>query len=99
VITLVVLAAFAFCAFVVVGVLGAVMGLAGFVISLPFRLLGWTLKLVTLLIALPFLLVGGLIALVFGLLPFAPIALLTGLVWWLFRDRSRAQRSHASVAS
>lgn len=98
-ITLFVLGALAFSALVVVGVLGAVMGLVGFVISLPFRLLGWTFKLLGLLIALPFLLIAGCIALVFGLLPFAPIALLAWAVWWLFHDRSKPQRSHASVVS
>jgi hypothetical protein len=84
---------------VVIGVLGAVMGLVGFVITLPFRILGWTLKLVGFLIALPFLLVGGLVALVFGLLPFAPIALLAWFAWWLFHDRGKPDRSHASVVS
>jgi hypothetical protein len=99
VVSLFVLGALGFAALVVFSVLGAVLGLVGFAISLPFRLIGWTLKLGLFLLALPFLLVFGLIAAIFGLLPFAPFALLAWFVWWLFGHRGKAQRSHATVAS
>ncbi len=85
-------------ALIVIGVLAAVAGLVGFVISLPFRILGWTLKLVGLLIALPFLIIGGLFTLGFALLPLAPVAGLAWLAWWLFR-RADGQRSQANVVS
>lgn len=98
-ITLFVLGALVFAAMLVIGVLAAVAGFVGFVITLPFRILGLAFRLLGWLIALPFLLVGGAIALVFGLLPFAPIVLLAWLAWWLFRDRSKPERSHASVVS
>ncbi len=98
-ITLLTLGALMFAALVFIGVLGAVLGLVGFVITLPFRILGWTLKLLGLLIALPFVLIGGVIAMFFGLLPLAPIALLAWGIWWLLRDREKPERSHASVVS
>ena len=98
-ITLLVLGVLFFAAMLVIGVLAAVAGFVGFVITLPFRLLGWTLKLVGMLIALPFLLVGGAVALLFGLLPFAPIVALAWLAWWLLHDRNKPERSQASVVS
>jgi hypothetical protein len=92
-------------AMLVVGVVVAVASILGFLITLPFRILGWALKLVGLLIALPFLILGGvlagggvLLALAFGLLlPLAPVLAIAWLVWWLVR--SDHKRSHASVAS
>jgi hypothetical protein len=92
-------------AMMVVGVVVAVASILGFVISLPFRILGWTLKLLGLLFALPFLILGGvlaggglLVALLFGLLlPILPIAGVAWLVWWLAtRD---ARHSQAKVVS
>jgi hypothetical protein len=89
----------------VVGLLVAVASVLGFVIALPFKILGWTLKLVGLLLALPFLLIAGvlagggiLLALLFGLLlPLAPVIGVAWLVWWLATRGDK--RSHASVAS
>jgi hypothetical protein len=84
----------------VIGVLAAVAGLVGFVISLPFRIFGLAFRLLGFLIALPFLLFAGVFGLGFALLPALPIVALAWLAWWLFRDRkSEPQGSHASVIS
>ena len=93
-------------ALVVVGVVVALASILGFVITLPFRILGWTLRLLGMLFAVPFLvlgavLVGGgvLTALLFGLLlPLAPIVGFAWLVWWLV-TRGESKRSHAGVVS
>ncbi len=93
-------------ALMVVGVVVAVASILGFVISLPFRILGWTLKLLGLLFAVPFLLLGALLvgggvltAVLFGLLlPLAPIVGLAWLVWWL-ATRNDGKRSQAHVVS
>lgn len=85
-------------AMIVIGVLAAVAGLVGFVISLPFRILGLAFRFVGLLIALPFLLIGGLFTFGLALLPLAPVIGLVWLAWWWFR-RPERPRSHASVAS
>jgi len=98
VISLLVFGALMFAGLIVFGVLAAVIGLAGFVITLPFRILGWTLRLLGLLIALPFLLLAC--ALTFGaaLLPLAPLALVAWFFWWLFHDR-KPRHSQPSVIS
>jgi len=93
-------------AMMVVGVVVAVASILGFVISLPFRILGWTLKLLGLLFAVPFLLLGGVLlgggvlaAVLFGLLlPLAPVVGLAWLIWWL-ATRNSTKGSHASVVS
>ena len=89
---LVVLAALAFTALIVVGVLVSVFSVVGWFLWLPFKILGWVLRLVGMLFALPFILIacvlGG-----FGLLlgtsvmmfPLLPLVALGGLGWWLFR--------------
>lgn len=87
-------------ALMVVGVVIAMASILGFVISLPFKILGWTLKLLGLLFAVPFLILGGvlagggvLLALLFGLLlPLAPVIGIAWLVWWLAtRDDKHSQ--------
>jgi hypothetical protein len=108
VIALLVLGALVFAGMLVIGTLAAVVGLLGFVISLPFRILGWTFKLLGLLLAIPFALIGlmlggvGLaVGLGFALLPALPFIALVWLCWWLFagRGKSAPQGSHASVIS
>lgn len=93
-------------ALVVVGVVVALASVLGFVISLPFRILGWTLRLLGLLFAVPFLLLGAVLfgggvlaAVLLGLLlPLAPVVGLAWLVWWL-ATRNSSKRTHASVVS
>ena len=97
-ISLLVLGALVFAGLMVFGVLAAIAGLVGFVITLPFRILGWTFKLLGLLIALPFLLIAGVLTFGFALVPLAPLALIAWLAWWVFHDR-KPHRSQASVIS
>jgi hypothetical protein len=96
VIELVVLGALAFCGFVVLGTLVAAASIVGWIISLPFRLLGVVVKGVGLLLGLPFLILALTIgAVVFGigalvtLLPLAPLLLLVCGVVWLVRRSTR----------
>jgi hypothetical protein len=98
VLTLLVLGAFAFATIVVVAALTAFLGFIGFVITLPFRILGWALKLAGLLIALPFILLFGLLGFGFALAPVLPLVGLGWLAWWLFRER-KPDGSHARVVS
>ena len=89
-------------AMMVIGVLAAVASLVGFLIWLPFRILGLAFRLLGLVIALPFLLIAGVLGLGFAVFPLLPLVGLGGLAWWLFRDRDRdrkPQGSHASVIS
>lgn len=90
---------------VLVAVLGAVGGLLAllfWLITLPFRILGFAFRLLGALLMLPFLLLGGLVlAVVVGipvlfavLLPALPVVLLAWLIWWLVR---RGGRSTATV--
>jgi hypothetical protein len=89
------LLALGFMAFVMIAVLGAVLGLASLLVwfvMLPFRLLGFVFKALGALLFLPlFLLLGLVICAVVGLplllalLPALPIALLVLAVWWLAR--------------
>jgi len=108
VIALLVLGALMFAGVLLMGMLVAVASLLGFVITLPFRILGWTLKLLGLLFAIPIVLVGlalggvGLaLGLGFALLPALPIVALAWLCWWLLAGRRPHDdaRSHASVVS
>ena len=98
---LLVLSVLAFCAFVVIGSLVAAASLAGFIITLPFRLLGLLFKGVGLLIGLPLMLLAGVIALiVFGvgalvmLVPLLPLLLVAFGVVWLVRHAGRAPITH-----
>lgn len=97
--TMVVLGVLVFCGVMALGVLATMLSLLGFLIALPFKILGLALRLVGFAIALPFLLVGGVLALLFGLLPFAPLAALGALAWWLLRGRAKPAAPHASVVS
>ncbi len=97
-IELLVFGALAFAAMTVIGVLVAVASFMGFVIALPFRIIGWSLRLLGLLIALPFMLLAGVLGVGALLLPLAPVIALVWLAWWLLRDR-KPQRSQATVVS
>ena len=97
-ISLLVLGALLFAGMMVIGVLAAVAGLVGFVISLPFRILGLAFRLIGALIALPFLIIAGILGFGFALVPLLPLVGLGALAWWLMRDR-KPERSHASVIS
>lgn len=97
-VSLLVLGALVFAGLVVFGVLAAVAGLVGFVISLPFRVLGLVFRMLGLLIALPFVLLACVLGFGFAVLPLAPVIGVAWLVWWLLRDRGRP-RSQASVVS
>jgi hypothetical protein len=101
VIELVVLGVLAFCAFVVLGTLVAAASIVGWIISLPFRLLGLVVKGVGLLIALPFLILALVIGVVvFGvgalvtLIPLAPLALLVCGIVWLVRNTAHRAPTH-----
>jgi hypothetical protein len=102
VIELVVLAALAFAALIVIGILISVFSVVGWFLWLPFRILGWVLRLVGLVFAAPFVLIacllGGLGTLLgFGavVLPVLPLALAGWVVWWLLRPQ-RAQHAKTS---
>ena len=93
---LVVLGALAFCALVVIGTLIAAASMLGWLVWLPFRLLGLLFRGLGLLIALPFMILGlvvGVLALGAGavalLLPLFPLALLVFAVVWLIRRSGR----------
>lgn len=85
---------------VVLALLGPVLG---FLITLPFRILGLVFGLLGALLALPFLILGGVLGLLglgfgllvggaFLLLPLLPLALVVfGLVWLLRRSNQRTQ--------
>jgi hypothetical protein len=97
VVGLVVFGVLAFCTLVVVGTLVAATWMLGWLIWLPFKILGFVLRGVGLLLFAPILFVAGLIALVcfgFGtialLIPAFPLVLLALGVAWLFRHSSRA---------
>ena len=92
-------------AMVVVGVVVALASLLGFLVVLPFKILGWTIKLLGMLVALPFLLLAGLLlgggvlaAVLFSfVLPVLPLVGLGWLIWWLATRNSKD--SHARVVS
>jgi hypothetical protein len=98
VVELVVLAAIAFTAFIVIGVLLSVFSVVGWFLWLPFKILGWALRLIGLVFAFPFILIACLLG-GFGILlgagvlviPLLPLFLLFGGLWWLlFRRRGPA---------
>ena len=97
-IELLVLGALAVGAMVVFCALASVAAMIGWLVWLPFRMIGWMFKGVALLITLPFLLLAGVAAVVFfgfGLvvffLPLLPFALITLFVVWLMRRRQPAR--------
>ena len=86
--------------FLLVAVFAFLFPLLGFVITLPFRALGWLLGLFGWLLVLPVLLIGGLLGLaalvvatvlggVLFLIPFVPFVLLALVVFWLVRRSNR----------
>ena len=87
----------------VIGVLFLLGPILGFLITLPFRILGFVLGLVGWVIAVPFIVVGGALAILgllvglflgglFLLLPLLPVVLVVmGLVWLVRRSRTRAR--------
>jgi len=92
VIELVVLGVLAFCAFVVFGALFCAASMVGWILVLPFRLVGWLFRGLGLLVALPlFIIVMVVGALVLGVgaviafVPIIPIVLLALGVAWLVR--------------
>jgi len=87
-------------AIAVLSAIGGLVALVLWVVTLPFRLLGFAFKLLGALLMLPLLALGGFlmvvilgVPLLFALvLPALPIVLLAWLIWWLAhrRDRSTA---------
>ena len=97
-----------FVATIVVGVFVSVLSLLGFLISIPFKIIGLVFKLLGFLIALPFLALGAffgggalLLGLALALMPLLPLVALVALVWWLVRRTggNENRQSHASVVS
>jgi hypothetical protein len=89
VLTLLTLAALAAGIVLVFGVLSIVLHLVGFVITLPFRIVGWAFRLVGFLLVL---VLGGLAAVLAGgvlLLPLLPFALVALGIAWLVKRRRR----------
>lgn len=93
---LLVLAALAFAAVVVFGVLASVFSIVLGLIALPFRIIGWLLHGTLALLAIPFLIVFAIAGvLVFGagllfiLVPALPIVALAFLAFWLVRRNQR----------
>ena len=97
-ISLLVLGVLFVAAMIVIGMLAAVASFVGFLLWLPFRILGFAFKLLGFLIALPFLLIAGAFGLGFALLPVLPLVGMGWFAWWLLHDR-KPQGSHASVVS
>jgi hypothetical protein len=94
-----------FAGLLLVAVFAFLFPLVGFVISLPFRILGWVIGLLGWALLLPLILIGavfGVIALVFVLLlggglfiiPFVPFVLLALGIAWLVR-RASHRPAHA----
>jgi hypothetical protein len=105
-IELVVLAALMFAGFVVFGALSLAASMVGWVVLLPFKLLGVLFRGAAFLLALPFVLLFGLLAVMIGgfgllvlFLPLIPFALLVWLAWRLVRtNRASAHSSAPSSA-
>ncbi len=89
-------------AIAVLSAIGGLVALVLWVVTLPFRLLGFAFKLLGALLMLPLLALGGFlmvvilgVPLLFALvLPALPIVLLVWLIWWLAH---RGSRSTATV--
>jgi hypothetical protein len=84
------------------GLFATIVAVAGWVITLPFKLMALTFKGLAALLALPFLLLFGALGVVmFGvgmllfLLPAVPFVLMAMLVWWLFRRREGSRATAA----
>jgi len=93
---LLVLAALAFAAVVVFGVLASVFSMVLGVIALPFRILGWLFHGALALLAIPFVIAFGILGVVvfgagllFIIVPALPIVALAFLAWWLVRRNQR----------
>jgi len=93
---LLVLAALAFAAIVVFGVLASVFSIVMGLIALPFRIVGWLLHGALALLAIPFLIVFAIVAVVvfgagmlFMFVPALPIVALAFLAFWLVRRNQR----------
>jgi hypothetical protein len=93
---LLVLAALAFAAVVVFGVLATVFSIVMGLIALPFRIIGWLLHGALALLAIPFLIVLAIVGvIVFGagmlfiLVPALPIVAMVFLAIWLVRRNQR----------
>ena len=94
---LIVFGALGFCAIVVIGTLMAAASLFGWLVWLPFRIMGFALRGAGLLLALPFVFVGGVllavalgIGAVFLFVPFLPLALLVlGIAGWVRHSHRR----------
>ena len=98
---LLVLAALAFAAIVVFGVLASVFSIVMGLIALPFRIVGWLLHGALALLAIPFMIVFAIVAVVvfgagmlFMFVPALPIVALVFLAFWLVRRNQR----HATAA-
>ena len=102
-IELAVIAALAFAALIVVGVLISVFSVVGWFLWLPFRILGWVLRLVGAVFAAPFILIacllGGLGMLLGAgavVLPILPLVLAGAVVWWILKPH-RPHQGPANV--
>ena len=81
----------------VVGVLLAAVGIVGWALLWPFRLLGLAIKGMVVLLALPFMLLFAILGVVFGgigllafMVPMMPFLLLAlGAIWLVRRNRPR----------
>lgn len=97
---LVVLGVLAFCVIVVVGTLVAAASLLGWLVSIPFHILGFVLRGIGVAIAIPFILLAAVIGVVvfgFGAIalfvPMVPFVILALGVAWLVRHNSRSVHS------
>jgi hypothetical protein len=93
---LLVLAALAFAAVIVFGVLASVFSIVMGLIALPFRIIGFLLHGALALLAIPFLIVFAIVGMVvfgagmlFILVPALPIVALAFLAFWLVRRNQR----------
>lgn len=93
---LLVLAALAFAALVVFGVLASVFSVVMGLIALPFRIVGWLFHGALALLAIPFVIVFAILGVVvfgagllFVLVPALPIVALACFAWWLVRRNQR----------
>jgi hypothetical protein len=99
--------ALVFVGLAVLGVLAAVATFVGWIISIPFVLLGWMFRLLVGLLALPFLLVMALVVgfvpaillavgLTFFVVPVLPFVAVIGLTIWVLRRNRRQAPATAS---
>lgn len=100
--TLLALAVMAFVVLAVLGLAASLVAMIGWLLLLPFRLLGFAFKLMAGVLALPFLILFAVIGailfasgLVIFFVPFLPFALLVAGIWWLMKSRSPVAGSRA----